>query len=100
MSFDSQVNSTLVFIANESIGQIPDNISTEFKSELESKFSQAIDIEIRIGKVMNCPIDFEEKKKKLDQDNATADINNNKDIQSFLKKFKGKIKEDSVKPIK
>ena len=48
----------------------------------------------------NCPIDFEEKKKKLDQDNATADINNNKDIQSFLKKFKGKIKEDSVKPIK
>ena len=100
MSFDSQVNSTLVFIANESIGQIPENISTEFKSELESKFSQAIDIEIRIGKVMNCPIDFEEKKKKLDQDNATADINNNKDIQSFLKKFKGKIKEDSVKPIK
>ena len=100
MSFDSQVNSTLVFIADENIGQIPENIFTEFKSAIESKFSKVVDIEIRIGKAMNCPIDFEEKKKKLDQDNATKDINKNKDIQSFIKKFKGKIKEDSVKPIK
>ena len=32
--------------------------------------------------------------------NAQSDINNNESIKSFVKKFKGSIKSDSIKPLK
>ena len=57
-------------------------------------------IKIEIGNVIDSPIDVEHNDQKINQNNAETNINEDKDIQNFINKFDGKIKPESIKPIK
>ena len=100
MSFHSYSESTLNLIANEGMEEVPENIMIEFKSSLKEKFSNKINIKIHTGTTSNSPIETISKKNKKDQNDAENNISSDKDIQSFINKFNGKIKSDTIKPIK
>ena len=59
-----------------------------------------IKIHYEKGTITNSPIETKEKKEKKDLDEAHTKIKNNESIQNFVKKFKGAIKEDTIKPLK
>jgi hypothetical protein len=59
-----------------------------------------IKIHYEKGTITNSPIETQEKKEKKDLDEAHTKIKNNESIQNFVKKFKGAIKEDTIKPLK
>tara|TARA_B100000579_G_scaffold152016_1_gene123525 strand:+ start:170 stop:571 length:402 start_codon:yes stop_codon:yes gene_type:complete len=100
MSLSSHNDKTMTFIADINIGNVPENIMSEFKIAIESKFLKKIDIEIEKGDVNNSPIQVNENKMKEEESFAKDQINNDKDIQKFIKKFNGKIKSDTIKPSK
>ena len=52
------------------------------------------------GNVNESPIILENKKMEDNINNAQSNINNDESIKSFVKKFKGSIKKDSIKPLK
>ncbi len=100
MSLSSHNDKTMAFIADINIGNVPENIMSEFKIAIESKFLKKIDIKIEKGDVSNSPIQVNESKMKEEENFAKDQINNDKDIQKFIKKFNGKIKSDTIKPSK
>ena len=100
MSLSSHNDKEIIFIADKSLGDVPENIMSEFKIALESKFINKIDIKIVKGDVNNSPIQANESKMKDEENMAKNQINNDKDIQKFIKKFNGKIKSDTIKPSK
>ena len=100
MSFHSYSGFTLTLIANEDMGEVPENIMTEFKSSLKDKFSNKIDVKIQTGNTSNSPIATSNRRNKKHQNDAENNIKSDKDIQSFINKFNGKIKSDTIKPIK
>ena len=100
MSLSSHNDKTMTFIADINIGNVPENIMSEFKIAIESKFLNKIDIKIEKGDVSNSPIQVNESKMKEEENFAKDQINNDKDIQKFIKKFNGKIKSDTIKPSK
>jgi len=100
MSLSSHNDKTITFIADKNLGNVPENIMSEFKIAIESKFLNKIDIKIEKGDVNNSPIQVNENKMKEEESYAKNQINNDKDIQKFIKKFNGKIKSDTIKPSK
>ena len=100
MSFHSYSEFTLTLVANEDMGEVPENIMTEFKSSLKDKFSNKIDIKIKTGSTSDSPIATTNRRNEKHQSDAENNINSDKDIQSFINKFNGKIKSDTIKPIK
>ena len=100
MSFHSYSEFTLTLVANEDMGEVPENIMTEFKSSLKDKFSNKIDIKIQTGSTSDSPIATTNRRNEKNQSDAENNINSDKDIQSFINKFNGKIKSDTIKPIK
>ena len=100
MSLSSHNDKTMTFIADTNLGNVPENIMSEFKIAIESKFLNKIDIKIEKGDVNNSPIQVNENKMKEEESYAKNQINNDKDIQKFIKKFNGKIKSDTIKPSK
>ena len=82
------------------MGEVPENIMTEFKSSLKDKFSNKIDIKIQTGSTSDSPIATTNRRNEKYQSDAVNNINSDKDIQSFINKFNGKIKSDTIKPIK
>jgi DNA polymerase-3 subunit gamma/tau len=100
MSFHSYSEFTLTLVANEDMGEVPENIMTEFKSSLKDKFSNKIDIKIQTGSTSDSPIATINRRNEKHQSDAENNINSDKDIQSFIDKFNGKIKSDTIKPIK
>ena len=100
MSLSSHNDKTMTFIADINLGNVPENIMSEFKIAIESKFLRKIDIKIEKGDVSNSPIQVNESKMKEEENFAKDQINNDKDIQKFVKKFNGKIKSDTIKPSK
>lgn len=73
---------------------------SEFKEALKSSFSKEITVKIKEGEVEETPFSYNTKKDEEAIGNSKLEIENDKDIQSFLKKFNAKIKADTVKPIK
>ena len=100
MSLSSFENSSLKLISSQQVSEIPENIKKEFKSAISDLLSKKIDVEVLIGDVQNSPINQAKKEITKKQNLANEDIKNDKDIQDFLSKFNGKIKPDTIKPIK
>ena len=100
MSFISHTNNKLSLMINDSIGEVPENIESEFLSTLRQLLDKNIKIHYEKGTITNSPIETKEKKEKKDLDEAHTKIKNNESIQNFVKKFKGAIKEDTIKPLK
>ena len=100
MSFHSYSKFILTLVANEDMGEVPENIMIEFKFSLKNKLSNEIDIKIQTGSTSDSPIETLNRRNEKDQSDAENNISSDKDIQSFINKFNGKIKSDTIKPIK
>lgn len=100
MSFESSNETTLTLIANSDIGEIPENIMSEFKTTIENKFTKKVDVELKYDEVFDSPIEKETKKRQASQKLAEEDIRENKEINDFINRFGAKIKSDTIKPIK
>ena len=100
MSFISHADNKLSLMIDDSIGEVPENIESEFLSTLGQVLDKNIKIHYEKGTITNSPIETKEKKEKKDLDEAHTKIKNNESIQNFVKKFKGAIKEDTIKPLK
>ena len=73
---------------------------TEFKTTMESIFSNKINIKIEIGDVINSPIQLNETKIEQEEKLAKDQISKDREIQDFVEKFNGKIKSETIKPSK
>ena len=100
MSFLSYKDYELSLIIEDSVGDVPENIEIEFTSALKSMLAKNIKIKYKIGKVTDSPIEIQSKLKQESLDEAQSNIKNDESIQKFVKKFKGSIKDDSIKPVK
>ena len=100
MSFHSYSKFILTLVANEDMGEVPENIMIEFKFSLKNKLSNEIDIKIQTGSTSDSPIETLNRRNEKDQSDAENNISSDKDIQSFINKFNGKVKSDTIKPIK
>ena len=100
MSFIDFNDNKLTLMSDSSAGEVPENIESEFKSAISSVFNEDIEINYENGNVIESPIILENKKMEDNINNAQFNINNDESIKSFVKKFKGSIKKDSIKPLK
>ena len=100
MSLSFHNDEAMILKADINSDDIPENIMLEFKSALESKFLNKIDIKIEKGDVTNSPINTNESKIKKETNFAKNQIKKDEGIQNFIKKFNGKIKSDTIKPSK
>ena len=74
--------------------------AVEFKEALKTSFSKEINVKIKEGEVEETPFSYNIKKDEEAIGKSKSEIENDKDIQSFLKKFNAKIKDNTIKPIK
>ena len=101
MSYKSFDNYLLILISDsKSLSDISESIIKEFKDAFKNLLSAKITIEIHEGETQETPISYNIKSNKAAADKSVLEIENNKDIQNFVKKFNGKIKKDTIKPIK
>ena len=100
MSLFLHNNEGMIFKADLNLGEVPENIMSEFKTAVESIFSNKINIKIEKGDVINSPIQLNESKIEKEENLAKDQISNDKEIQDFVKKFNGKIKSETIKPSK
>jgi len=100
MSFLSYKNHELSLNIEDSVGDVPEKIEIEFTSALKSMLAENITIKYKIGKVTDSPIEIQSKLKQESLDEAQSNIKNDESIQKFVKKFKGSIKDDSIRPVK
>ena len=99
MSFDYYDGSILNLIADKDMSQVPESIMLEFKDSLKQVLLCEVEIKIQAGKSNNSPIEIKEKNNQMKEDIAKTDISSDKDIQSFINKFDGKIKLNTIKPL-
>ena len=100
MSFASYIKNELTLVTDDSIGKVPENIESEFLVALKKMLDENIKLNYEKGSVVNSPIETNSKKEKEDLAQAHSKIKTNESIQNFVKKFKGSIKEDTIKPLK
>ena len=100
MSLFLHNNEDMIFKADLNLGEVPENIMSEFKTAVECIFSNKINIKIEKGDVINSPIQLNESKIEKEENLAKDQISNDKEIQDFVKKFNGKIKPETIKPSK
>ena len=100
MSFFSHNDEGMILKADLNLGEVPENIMSEFKTTVESIFSNKINIKIEKGDVINSPIQLNESKIEQEENLAKDQISNDREIQDFVDKFNGKIKSETIKPSK
>ena len=100
MSFISLANNKLSLMTDDSIGEVPENIESEFLLTLKTLLDKKITIHYEKGLISNSPIQTKSKKEKENLNEAQTKIKNNESIQNFVKKFKGSINKDTIKPLK
>ncbi len=100
MSLFSHNDEGMILKADLNLGDVPENIMSEFKTTVESIFSSKINIKIEKGNVINSPIQLNESKTKKEESLAKDQISKDKEIQDFVEKFNGKIKPETIKPLK
>ena len=98
MSLFSHNDEGMILKADLNLGDVPENIMSEFKTTVESIFSNKINIKIEKGNVINSPIQLYESKIEKEESLAKDQISKDKEIQDFVEKFNGKIKPESIKP--
>ena len=87
----------MILKADINLGELPENIMSEFKITLESIFLNKINIKIEKGDVINSPIQLNESKIEEEENLAKDQISKDKEIQDFVEKFNGKIKPETIK---
>ena len=100
MSLFLHNDEAIILKADLNLGEVPENIMSEFKTAVESIFSNKINIKFEKGDVINSPIQLNESKIEKEDNLAKDQISNDKEIQDFVKKFNGKIKPETIKPSK
>ncbi len=100
MSLLSHNDEGMILKADLNLGEVPENIMSEFKTTVESILSNKINIKIEKGDVINSPIQLNENKIEQEENLAKDQINKDREIQDFVEKFNGKIKPESIKPSK
>tara|TARA_B100001142_G_C14348617_1_gene661034 strand:- start:4562 stop:6139 length:1578 start_codon:yes stop_codon:yes gene_type:complete len=100
MSFHLYEKNSLTLIKNSEAGDIPENIFLEFKSILKEAFLKNIEVIIQSGNPVDSPLQLKDLENKKHHDEARKSIDEDINIQDFIKKFDGKIKTDTIKPIK
>ena len=100
MMFESYKNNKLTLIKSSEIDIVPENILSEFKLIFKKSFKKEIEVFFQDGNVTNTPMLINDISEKKDQDIANKSLYEDKDIKDFMKKFGGKIKEETIKPIK
>ena len=100
MSLFSHNDEGMILKADLNLGDVPENIMSEFKTTVESVFSNKINIKIEKGNVINSPIQLNESKIEKEESLAKDQISKDKEIQDFVEKFNGKIKPETIKPSK
>ena len=100
MSLFSHNDEGMILKADLNLGDVPENIMSEFKTTVESVFSNKINIKIEKGNVINSPIQLNESKIEKEESLAKDQISKDREIQDFVEKFNGKIKPETIKPSK
>ena len=101
MSFVSFEDDELFLMCSKhSPKDINDNWMSEFKDALKTSFSKEITVKIEEGEVKETPFSYNIRKDEEAISKSKLEIEKDKDIQNFLKKFNAKIKANSIKPIK
>ncbi len=100
MSFFSHNDEGMILKADLNLGEVPENIMSEFKTSVESIFSHKVNIKIEKGDVINSPIQLNESKIEQEENLAKDQISKDREIQDFVEKFNGKIKPETIKPSK
>ena len=100
MSFKDFSNDVMTLIVNSESVEVPENTLLEFKSILKESFSKEVKVNFEVGTVIDSPLEVFNKDVENKYNEAKSSIEDDKDIQNFMNKFNGKIKEDSIKPIK
>ena len=100
MSFFSHNDEGMILKADLNLGEVPENIMSEFKTSVESIFSHKVNIKIEKGDVINSPIQLNESKIEQEENLAKDQITKDKEIKAFVEKFNGKIKPETIKPSK
>ncbi len=100
MSLESFKDNKLSLIMDSKTGDIPENIILEFKSVIKNFFEIEVELLFQVGNVESSPLSLKDIKHKEDLDNAEKSIYEDQDIKEFMNKFNGKIKTETIKPIK
>ena len=100
MSLFSHNDEGMILKAGLNLGDVPENIMSEFKTTVESIFLNKINIKIEKGDVINSPIQLNESKIEQEENLAKDQISKDREIQDFVEKFNGKIKPETIKPSK
>ena len=101
MSFVSFEDDELFLMCHKhSPKDINDNWMSEFKDALKTSFSKEITVKIEEGEVKETPFSYNIRKDEEAISKSKLEIEKDKDIQNFLKKFNAKINANSIKPIK
>ena len=69
-------------------------------SKMKVLIDNKINIKIEKGNVINSPIQLNESKREKEESLAKDQISKDKEIQDFVEKFNGKIKSETIKPLK
>lgn len=102
MSFKSFVNDTLTLTKKSDAPDVPENILLELRTVFKEYYGveKNLDIKFDVGEVLKSPFKTINERESKKLSSAMKNIKEDKDIQNFLKKFNGTLKEDSIKPIK
>ena len=80
--------------------EIPENIHSEFKAILRESFLKEVEVNFEVGTVIDSPLAVNDAENTKKYNEAKSSIKDDKDIKNFINKFNGKIREDTIKPIK
>ena len=100
MSFKSYKDNKLTLIKDDQTGEIPENIILEFKSVIKNSFKIEVELLFEVGNASNSPLSLKDIEDQKDLDNAQKSLHEDQDIKEFIKKYNGRIKTETVKPIK
>ena len=100
MSFKSYKDSKLTLIKDDQTGEIPENIILEFKSVIKNSFKIEVELLFEVGNASNSPLSLKDIEDQKDLDNAQKSLHEDQDIKEFIEKYNGRIKTETVKPIK
>ena len=100
MSFKNFDNGIMTLIVNSESGEMPENILSEFKAIIKKLFLKEVEVNFEVGSVIDSPLAVKDAENTKKHDEAKSSIKDDKDIQNFMNKFNGKIKEDTIKPLK
>lgn len=99
LSFVSFKETLLTLAGTGDENFIPENVSNEFQTVLNSYFGFDIVVEIKNGAINDSPLSHMKKVEADKQSAAEKNILSDPSIQKFLDKHNASIKDNSIKPV-